>query len=174
MSTRKPTFEEAMNAAMHWCIAWEEGELSDEVLADRVSDLLTNQTGARGFFVISLASDCPLMDRLPEALVLQLRRAGSLVVTLTVKNLAMSRPMAVHHKRNNNRNLQLQSERVTARCLELLRLLEPNEVKSQLERLLDGIKGEGGSVEFLKRWDYDDEQKQAITSSIYEIAENEN
>jgi len=172
MSTREPTFEEAINAARHWCNAWEGGELSDEILADRVSELLTSQTGARGFFVISLSSDCPLMDRLPEALVLQLRRAGSLVINLTVKNLAMSSAMAVHHKRHENTNLKVKSERVTARCLELLRLLEPNEVKSQLEKLLDGIKGDGGSVEFLRRWNYDNEQKQAIASSIYEVAES--
>ena len=172
MSTRKPTFEEAMNATIHWCNAWEEGELSDEVLADRMSELLKSKTGARGFFVISLASDCPLMDRLPDALVLELRRAGDLVINLTVKNLAMSSAMAVHHKRDRNTNFKVQSERVTARCIELLRQLEPNEVKNQLEDLLDGIKGFGDSVEFLKRWNYDDEQKEAIASSIYGIAES--
>ena len=175
MSTKKPTFEEAVNAAMLWCKAWEEGELSDEVLADRVSELLTTNNGARGFFVISLASDCPLMDRLPESLVLQLREAGESVVNLTVKNLAMSSAIALHHKRQKNTTQQAGSELVTARCLELLRLLEPNKVKKRLEEILDAIKGQGTEqdVNFLQRWNYDDEQKQAIAFSIYAIAESE-
>ena len=102
MSIKEPTFEQAMNATMLWCTAWEKGELSDEVLADRVSELLDSQNGVRGFLVISLASDCPLMDRLPESLVLQLRSAGEIVVDLTVRNLAMSTAMALHHQRQEN------------------------------------------------------------------------
>ena len=53
--------------------------------------------GARGFFVISLAGDSPLMDRLPDPLQMQLRAAGDGVVDLTVRNLAMSTAMALHH-----------------------------------------------------------------------------
>ena len=41
-------------------------------------------------FVISLAGDSPLMDRLLDPLQPQLRAAGDGVVDLTVRNLAMS------------------------------------------------------------------------------------
>jgi len=172
MSTKKPTFEQSMNAAMLWCNAWEEGELSDEVIADRVSELLQTREGARGFLAISMASDCPLMDRLPESLALQLRAAGEIVVDLTVKNLAMSSAMTVQHQRQQNSKQASGSERVKARCIDLLRALEPNAVKARLEILLKGIKDEGPDVDFLKRWNYDNEQKFAITSSIYSIAQN--
>ena len=102
MTSKEQTFEEAMKAAILWCNAWEEGALSDEVLAERISELLTNRDSARGFFAISLSSNCPLMDRIPEALVLELRVAGEIVVDLIVRNLAMSSAMKLHHQRQGN------------------------------------------------------------------------
>ena len=171
MSTKQPTFEEAMNVSIHWCKAWEEGELSDEVLADRVSELLTSQEGARGFLVISLASDFPLLDRCPEAIVVQLRKAGEIIINLTVKNLAMSSAMDVHHKRHKNETQRAGSERVNARCIELLRLLEPNKVKKYLEEMLYEVEVNASNSEFIKRWGYDEEQKKAIISSIYKVPE---
>ena len=168
----KPTFEQAMNASMLWCNAWENEELSDEVLAERVAELLVSRDGARGFFVISLASDCPLMDRLPDPLLLQLRAAGEIIIDLTVRNLAMSTAMATHHKRKGNFDQQASSERITSRTHELLRSLEPNQVKSRLETLLKATtKGEGIDSHFLDKWGYDQEQKEAITASIYAVAE---
>ncbi len=159
MNKNKPSFEQAMNAAMLWCNAWEKGELSDEVLADRVAELLVSRNGARGFFVISLAGDYALLDRLPEPLVFQLRAAGENVVDLTVRNLAMSSAMAIHHQRNCDPDQQAKSERITARCIDLLRLLEPLVVKERLMKLLYAIQGKGEDVQFLDRWGYDQEQK---------------
>ncbi|NBP98025.1 MAG: hypothetical protein EBU51_00225, partial [Synechococcaceae bacterium WB6_3A_227] len=97
VSTLEMSFEEAMEAAALWCGAWEQGDLSDEVLADKVADLVASRDGARGFFVVSLPAENPLMDRLPEPLVMALRSAGEGVVDLTVRNLAMSTAMAVYH-----------------------------------------------------------------------------
>ena len=68
-----PNFQQAMEITAQWLNLWEAGELSDEVLADRVAELVASRDGARGFFVISLAGDSPLMDRLPDPLQLQLR-----------------------------------------------------------------------------------------------------
>ena len=162
-----------MKAAMLWCRAWEEEELSDEVFAERVSELIETPEGARGFFVISLASDCAVLDRLPESLVMQLRKKGEGVVDLVVRNLAMSSAMAIHHERQANSNQQAGSERVIARCIELLRILEPTSVKLRLERLLKATvgEGEGEDVKFLKNHSYDQEQKEAIALNINSIAE---
>ncbi|HJN34055.1 MAG TPA: hypothetical protein QF700_08070 [Prochlorococcus sp.] len=172
MSTPAPSFEQAIEITAQWLRLWEEGELSDEVLADRVSELVASRDGARGFFVVSLAGDSPLMDRLPEALVMQLRAAGDGVVDLTVRNLAMSTAMAMHHQRTSDMTQQARSKRVTSRCTELLRLLEPKSVKTRLEQLLEAVQhNHGEDVAFLNRWGYDDEQKQAITASIEAIAE---
>ncbi len=167
----EPTFQQAMEITAQWLGLWENGELSDEVLADRVAELVASRDGARGFFVVSLAGDCPLMDRLPDPLVLQLRQAGEGVVDLSARNLAMSTAMALHHRRAGDGGQQAASERVAARCTELLRLLEPVAVKGRLEILLAATRGDGDDVAFLDRWGYDAEQRAAIATAIEAVAE---
>jgi hypothetical protein len=169
----EPTFQQAMEITAQWLGLWENGELSDEVLADRVAELVASRDGGRGFFVVSLAGDCPLMDRLPEPLVLQLRAAGAGVVDLSARNLAMSTAMVLHHQRHGDAGQQAGSERVQARCTELLRQLEPEAVKRRLESLLAASRdGRGEDVAFLDRWGYDAEQRQAITAAIEAVAED--
>ena len=167
----QPSFQQAMEITAQWLALWENGELSDEVLADRVAELVASRDGARGFFVVSLAGDGPLMDRLPEALLLQLRLAGAGVVDLSVRNLAMSTAMALHHQRSGDASQQGASERVQARCTELLRGLEPQAVKQRLEILLEATAGEGEDVVFLDRWGYDPEQRTAIAAAIEAVAQ---
>jgi hypothetical protein len=169
---RQPTFQQAMEITAQWLALWENGELSDEVLADRVAELVASRDGARGFFVVSLAGDGPLMDRLPEPLVLQLRLAGEGVVDLSARNLAMSTAMALHHERSGDGAQQGASERVQARCTDLLRQLEPEPVKRRLETLLGAARAnEGDDVAFLERWGYDADQRQAIAAAIEAVAE---
>jgi hypothetical protein len=169
---REPSFQEAMEITAQWLGLWQNGELSDEVLADRVGELVASRDGARGFFVVSLAGDCPLMDRLPEPLVLQLRAAGSGVVDLSVRNLAMSTAMAFQHGRNGDAGQQASSERVQARCTELLRLLEPGAVKQRLEILLQAAaQGAGDDLAFLDRWGYDTDQRRAIVAAAEAVAD---
>ena len=131
----QPSFPQALAITGQWLELWENGELSDEVLADRVAELVVNRDGGRGFFAVSLAGDSPLLDRLPEPLVLALRAVGAPVVDLCLRNLAMSTAMALHHARSGDPQQQAGSERVASRCTELLRLLEPSQVKQRLETL---------------------------------------
>ena len=166
-----PTFQQAMEITAQWLGLWENGELSDEVLGDRVAELVASRDGARGFFVVSLAGDCPLMDRLPDPVVLSLRQAGDGVVDLTCRNLAMSTAMALHHSRQADEGQQAGSERVQLRCIELLRLLEPEAVKNRLEVLLSATAGEGEDVAFLDRWGYDHDQRAAIAEAVLAVAE---
>jgi hypothetical protein len=167
----QPTFQQAMEITAQWLALWENGELSDEVLSDRVAEMVASRDGARGFFVVSLAGDCPLMDRLPEPVVLSLRQAGAGVVDLSVRNLAMSTAMALHHQRSGDAGQQAGSERVQLRCTELLRLLEPSAVKHRLETLLEATAGRGEDVAFLDRWGYDAEQRAAIADAVEAVAE---
>ena len=169
MNEQKPTFKEAMQASMIWCKGWENNEISDEVISDRIGELIKTVEGARGFFVVSLSIDCPLMDRFPDALIFQLRNSGEIVVDLTVKNLAMSSAMIITH-RNNKDKQEVQSERIKIRCIELLKLLDSTQVKKRLDVLLEATKGNGTDLKFLSRWGYSDEQINAISESIYEVA----
>ena len=169
MNEQKPTFKEAMQATMLWCKSCEDDEISDEVISDRIGELIKTVEGARGFFVVSLSIDCPLMDRFPDALIFQLRSSGEIVVDLTVKNLAMSSAMIITH-RNNKDPQEIQSERIKIRCIELLKLLDSNQVKKRLDVLLEATKGNGVDLKFIKRWGYDNEQINAIAESIYEVA----
>ena len=171
-SALEPTFQQAMEITAQWLGLWENGELSDEVLADRVAELVASRDGARGFFVVSLAGDCPLMDRLPEPLVAQLAAAGAGVVDLSARNLAMSTAMAMHHQRAGDTAQQGASERVAARCTELLRLLPSDAVRQRLETLLAAAAhGQGDDVAFLDRWGYDSAQRAAIAVAIEAVAQ---
>ena len=172
MKKKKPSFEQALNATTLWCNAWDKNHLSDEVLADRIAELIASEEGARGFFAISLSGDWPLMDRLPEPIIFQLRRSDKFVVELTVKNLVMSSAMSIEHRRNKDLEYLAGSERITQRCIELLKVLEPNKVKIYLESFLNGLTGKGNYVSFFNRWKYDNEQRIAITKSINAVAEN--
>ena len=170
-SPLEPTFPQALEIATQWLALWEAGELSDEVLADRVSELVASRDGARGFFVVALAGDSPLMDRLPDPVALVLRAGGEGVVDLSVRNLAMSSAMALHHARSGDGAMQAGSERVQARSTELLRLLEPGLVTQRLETLLQATAGKGEDVAFLDRWGYDAEQRSAIAAAVLAVAE---
>ena len=169
MNDQKPTFKQAMEATMIWCNSWENDEISDEVIAERIGELIKTVEGARGFFVVSLSVDCPLMDRFPDALIFQLRNSREIVIDLTVKNLAMSSAMVIAH-RNNNDPQEMQSERIRIRCIELLKLLDSKQVKERLDVLLEATKGNGSDLKFLKRWGYNNEQINAISESIYKVA----
>jgi hypothetical protein len=167
----EPSFPQAMEIATQWLALWEAGELSDEVLADRVSELVASRDGARGFFVVSLAGDSPLMDRLPDQVGMVLRAGGEAVVDLTVRNLAMSSAMALQHARSGDGAMQAGSERVQGRSTELLRLLEPGLVKQRLETLLAATAGSGEDGAFLDRWGYDADQRSAIAAAVLAVAE---
>ena len=169
MSSEQSNFEKAMKTTILWNNSWEAEEISDEVLADRVSNLIKTEEGARGFFVISLSTDSPLMDRLPDPLVFTLRSAGELIVDLTTKNLAMSTAMSIYHKKKGDEIKQNSSKRISSRCIELLILLEPNLVKKRIELLIKGLEGEGVYSYFLNKWGYNKEQKEAISQVINKI-----
>ena len=161
-----------MEIAAGWMKQWDQDEISDEVMADRVGALVVSRDGARGFFVVSLAGDSALMDRLPDALLIKLREAGDGVVDLTARNLAMSAAMAVHHRNNNDDEQAAGSERVNQRCSELLRQLDSQRVKDRLEILLEAANhSRGEDLAFLERWGYDEHQKQAIGEAVQAVAE---
>ena len=81
----------------------------------------------------------------------------------------MSSAMIITHRMNKDPHIT-QSERIRIRCIELLKLLDSNQVEKYLSVLLEATKGNGAELKFLNRWDYNDEQINAITESIYAVA----
>ena len=176
-----------MQQAGAWLASWESGELSDEVLADRIADLVRDRDGARGFFVVAMTSEIPLLDRQPEALLATLRQAGETVVDLTVRNLVMSSAMVVHHARNNDSEQREGSQRVQRRAWELLGQLQPEPVLRRLEPMLAAIRlkavhdegdpaaGLPEAVEddlaMLRRWGYDHDQVLAIAAALERVVD---
>ena len=53
-TSEKPSFFQSIDIATQWCKDWEQELLSDEVLADRVAELVKTKNGLRGFFALSL------------------------------------------------------------------------------------------------------------------------
>jgi hypothetical protein len=168
MST-PPSFQDAIAKSTDWIQLWDEGELSDEVLADLVGNLVAHRDGARGFFVAALTGSSPLMDRLPESLLIQFRQLGDGIVDLTARNLAMSTAMSVQHGRDSNQTLLDGSLRVQRRTRELLQNLEPYMVRNRIETMLSGLEGDGEDVDFFQRWGYDDSQKIEIKQILTEF-----
>jgi hypothetical protein len=84
----------------------------------------------------------------------------------------MSTAMVLHHQRAGDGAQQGASERVAARCRELLRLLPSEAVRQRLETLLAAAAHHAGDdVAFLDRWGYDAEQRAAIAAAIEAVAE---
>jgi hypothetical protein len=157
-------FRQTMGQSAQLLEAWSNEELSDEVLADQVTDLVRTRDGARGFFATALVSNCPLMDRLQDPLVMGFQEVGDVAA------------MMVHHERNGDLESKAGSERVQLRVRELLQHLargvnSASLVKARLEVLLEATDGRGEDVAFLDRWGYDAEQKAAIADAVLAVAE---
>ena len=50
INLKETSFTQAINISAQWCKEWGEDILSEEVLADRVSELIKTKNGLRGFF----------------------------------------------------------------------------------------------------------------------------
>jgi hypothetical protein len=140
--------------------------LSAAELESIISALVQTENGARGFFVTYLTNDAP--QDLPLASVVQgLRASPSIVGELLVKNLAMSTAMILTHDRKGKTDLVNGSKRVQQRTLQVMQELQSPAVQAKLQQLRDTLEsGNGEYQNFLDRWGYDAEQRQAIQAVI--------
>lgn len=143
-------------------------ELDKEAI---VSSLVISENGARGFFVTYLTNDNPLVDKKSSGIVTALETSPEIISELLVKNVAMSTAMKITHERNNNLEMAEKSARVTQRSLNLINQLSLSQIKEKIELLIKTIQEEKGVYqEFLNRWGYDHEQKQAIHTQLIIIS----
>ena len=165
---KKASFTQAINISALWCKEWDEGLLSEEVLADRIAELIKTRNGLRGFFAYALSDkDCFLLDKLPFSLIFKLHEAGITVVEIVVKNLIMSSAQIIIHRRDNNHEYEITSENISDRCKAILRLLETKSVTKSVNQVLRDLDNMGNSFDNSVK--YDSEQKEFIKKQILDI-----
>ena len=168
--SKNPTFIQSINIAKDWCKDWNDDLLSDEVLADRINELLKTKNGIRGFFAYTLSdTNCTLLDKLPSSLIFTFRDRGEHIVEITIKNLFMSSAQILNHKKDRNFEYAERSNNISNRCINLLKALETNLVTEKINKMLSEIDNMGNS--FDNKIKFSAEQKNFIREKINKIAQ---
>ena len=168
--SQNPSFIQSINIAKDWCTEWEEDLLSDEVLADRIKELIKTQNGIRGFFAYALSDrKCTLLDKLPSSLIFILRERGIHVVEITIKNLFMSSAQILNHQKAKNFEYAERSNNISERCINLLKELDTKLVTKKINKMLSDIDSMGNS--FDNQVKYTEEQKNFIRAKVNKIAQ---
>ncbi len=169
INLKEASFTQAINISAQWCKEWGEDLLSEEVLADRIAELIKTKNGLRGFFAYALSDkDCLLLDKLPFSLIFKLNEGGEVVVEIVVKNLIMSTAQIIIHQREKNLEYQLSSENISDRCKAILRMLDTKLVTKTVNQVIKDLDKMGNSFDSSVK--YDLEQKDFIKKQILDIA----
>ena len=170
ITSNKTTFTQAINISAQWCKEWSDDLLSEEVLADRIAELIRTKNGMRGFFAYALSDqDCSLLDKLPFSLIFKLQEGGNKIVEIVVKNLIMSSAQIVIHDREKNLAYKSYSKNISERCKNILRALETKLVTKTINQIIKDLDNLGNS--FDKSRKYDAQQKEFIKKQIFDIAQ---
>ena len=168
--SKEPSFIQSINIAKDWCKDWNDDLLSDEVLADRIKELLKTKNGRRGFFAYTLSdTNCTLLDKLPSSLIFALRERGYHIVEITIKNLFMSSAQILNHQKDKKFDYAERSNNISDRCINLLKELDTNLVTKTIKKMLSEIDNMGNS--FDSEVKYNEEQKNFIRDKVNEIAQ---
>ena len=170
INLKEASFTQAINISALWCKEWAEELLSEEVLADRIAELIKTKNGLRGFFAYALSDkDCCLLDKLPFSLIFKLNESGLAVIEIVLKNLIMSTAQIIIHRRENNHEYEIRSENISDRCKSVLRLLETKLVTKTVNQIIKDLDNMGNSFDNSTK--YDQEQKEFIKKQIHDIAQ---
>ena len=149
-------------------------ELSEADIQQKVEFLLSSKNGGRGFFVAYLTSDVSLSDRPSQGIIDGLKSTVEISGDLLVKNLAMSSAMAIAHSRNNDEENAVGSQKVCRRTSNLIQKLNLQSIDNELQKLQRTLEdGKGEYLDFLERWGYDAEQKEAIKTTISSLSRSQ-
>ncbi|WP_271251826.1 hypothetical protein [Pseudanabaena sp. Chao 1811] len=158
------TFEEAIAYTEELLLR---SDLDDAQLESEISKLVQTINGARGFFVCFLTGDWQLADAPNTSVIRALQSAPNAIAELLVKNLAMSTAMAITHRRAGNIEQADGSHRVAKRTALLIEKVDITEVRTIATQVKEAaIFNTGAYADFLTRWGYDAEQKQAIAQIL--------
>ncbi|NET59892.1 MAG: hypothetical protein F6K47_28210 [Symploca sp. SIO2E6] len=164
------TFEEALTLTQSLMSQMSTGELSPSEIEQAIAQLVNTQNGARGFFVTYLTSEGTLADNPSPEVIGALQSSPEVVPELLVKNLAMSTATALNHRRNGKEDIAQKSDQVRARTIHLIEQIKMTQVSEIAAELHESAKTyEGNYKAFLKRWQYDAEQRQIIAEAMAEV-----
>ena len=170
INLKEASFTQAINISALWCKEWGEELLSEEVLADRIAELIKTKNGLRGFFAYALSDrDCNLLDKLPSSIIFMLIEGGIDVVEITVNNLLMSSAQIIHHRKEKNLEYETASENISERCKGILRLLDTKLVTNTINKFLTNLDNLGNSFDNSTK--YNKMQKEFIKKQILDIAQ---
>ena len=154
INLKEASFTQAIYISAQWCKEWGEDLLSEEVLADRIAELIKTRNGIRGFFAYALSDkDCFLLDKLPFSLIYKLDEGGDAVAEIVLKNLIMSSAQIIIHRRDNNQEYEITSENISGRCKAILRLLETKSVTKYVNQFLRDLDNMGNSFDNSLKYD---------------------
>ena len=169
INLKEASFTQAINISAQWCKEWGEDLLSEEVLADRIAELIKTRNGLRGFFAYALSDkDCFLLDKLPFSLIFKFNERGDEVVEIVIKNLIMSSAQIINHRRENNHDYEITSANISERCKSILRHLKTKLVTKTVNQVIKDLDTMGNSFDNSTK--YDLEQKEFIKKQIFDIA----
>ena len=167
--SKKPTFIQAINISNNWCQEWEDDLISDEVLSDRISALISSKTGLRGFFALTLSDpSCTLLDKLPQSILFMFVENGLPIVEIIFKNLVMSSAQIINHRREKNTDYEEKSEQISERCAFILQNLDTKLVTEEARRVVKNLDQMGNTFDNSAK--YDEEQKKFILQKINDLA----
>ncbi len=160
-------FAAAIELTQQFVLQLQDEALTTEQAQSFVTDLVTTQEGARGFFVGYLTNGLEVVDKVHPGIILGLQAHPAVVADLLVKNLAMSTAQNLHFLREQQADMAANSATVAKRSQQLIDALQMPEIKMISQQIVAAIRtGAGEYVEFLERWGYDAEQKAAIEQAL--------
>ncbi len=161
------TFEEAINFTQSLLEEIETGKITDEKLEETLTSLVKTMNGARGFFVTYLTADLSCVDNPSQSILNALKTSPEFVSELMVKNLVMSTAMAITHNRNSDSEMAQNSQKVSRNSANLINKLQLDLLQAKLQEMAKSLSTNSGEYqEFLAKWGYDDEQKQAMLEAV--------
>lgn len=141
--------------------------LDVNVITEKLTNLVSTENGARGFFVTYLTSNLSYTEYPRLQVITALKTSPILVNELLVKNLAMSTAMVIYHRGQGDEENARGSEKVQEKTGQLIKQLLSPALKEKLQQLATSLnRGQGEYQAFLERWGYDDIQLHAIKEII--------
>jgi len=141
--------------------------LDTDTITQKLTELVSTENGARGFFVTYSTSDLSYTEYPSLEVITALKTSPILVNELLVKNLAMSTAMVIYHRSQGDEENAQGSEKVQEKTGQLIKQLLSQSLAEKLQQLATSLNtGQGEYQAFLERWGYDDCQRQAIAKII--------